>query len=168
MKQIKRFVSFLLAICFVASMIPVTARAAESGTCGDNLTWTHSNDGVLTISGTGPMRNYSHDDYEDPEYVDILHACSTAPWSGLFGRPVKSVVIEDGVTSIGDYAFAYCKDVTSLTIPDSVTSIGENAFRNCRELTSVTIPDSVISIGTSQILVPLSITLVNPRLALAY
>jgi len=57
------------------------------------------------------------------------------------------LIIGDGVTTIGHYAFSGCSSLTSVTIPDSVTSIGESAFRNCTSLTSVTIPDSVTSIG---------------------
>ena len=57
------------------------------------------------------------------------------------------IVIEDNVTSIGDWVFSYLTNLTSISIPDSVTSIGNNAFDSCKSLTSVTIPDSVISIG---------------------
>ena len=60
---------------------------------------------------------------------------------------VTDLVIPDSVTSIGDYAFYYCKSLTSVTIPNSVTSIGNSAFRNCTSLISVTIPNSVTSIG---------------------
>ncbi len=55
--------------------------------------------------------------------------------------------LPDSVTSIGNYAFAYCDSLTSVTIPDSVTTIGDDAFYKCRSLTSVTIPDSVTTIG---------------------
>ena len=65
----------------------------------------------------------------------------------LNGELVTNLVIPDGVTSIGKYAFSYCTSLTSVTIPDSVTSIGAYAFRGCKSLTSVTIPDSVTSIG---------------------
>ena len=64
-------------------------------------------------------------------------------------RGVKNVIIPDGVTSIGDYAFEGCISLTSITIPDSVTSIGSNAFNGCSSLTSITIPDSVTSIGAN-------------------
>ncbi len=60
---------------------------------------------------------------------------------------VKDLVIPDGVTSIGNFAFQYCSSLTSVTIPDGVTSIGMSAFSSCSGLTSVTIPDSVTSIG---------------------
>ncbi len=135
----KRLLSFVLAVLMIASLLPATVLAADivdSGTCGaegdgSNLTWTLDSDGVLTISGSGDMYDYYS---------------SSAPWHGSSSR-VKSAVIAEGVTSIGEYAFYDCRSLTSVTIPDSVTSIGEWAFSNCTSLTSVTIPDSVTSIG---------------------
>ena len=135
----KRLLSFVLAVLMIASLLPVTALAADivdSGTCGaegdgSNLTWTLDSDGTLTISGSGDMYDYGF---------------LSAPWYGSRSR-VKSAVIAEGVTSIGRYAFDGCTSLTSVTIPDSVTSIGIVAFRDCKSLTSVTIPDSVTSIG---------------------
>ena len=98
----------------------------------DNLTWKLDADGTLTISGTGAMKNYDYNDNPSPVYNN---------------SNVKKVVIEDGVTSIGNSAFNECISLTSITIPDSVTSIGTYAFSGCRSLTSITIPDSVTSIG---------------------
>ena len=107
--------------------------AAYSGKCGDNLTWSLDTDiGVLTISGTGYMYDWSY-------YSDV-------PWYSNRSS-IKTVVIGDSVTSIGWYAFYNCTGLTSVTIPDSVTSIGDYAFSGCTGLTSVTIPDSVTSIG---------------------
>ncbi len=65
----------------------------------------------------------------------------------IFGPQVKSVIIGEGVTRIGNFAFIYCSDLTSVTIPESVTSIGDRAFDGCTGLTSVTIPEGVTSIG---------------------
>ena len=70
--------------------------------------------------------------------------------SGLLNKYTgdsKDVVIPDGVTSIGDFAFASCKSLVSVTIPDGVTSIGRFAFSSCSSLRRVTIPDSVTDMG---------------------
>ena len=126
---------------------------AQSGTCGDNLTWTLSN-GILTISGTGAMKDYTYDNKP------------TAPWYS-YSSSIKTVIIEDGVTNIGNYAFAYCSSLTSITIPNSVTSIGYHAFEYCSSLTSISIPNSVTSIrflaffrctGLTSITIPTSVT----------
>ena len=98
----------------------------------DNLTWKLDANGTLTISGTGAMKDYDYDSNPSPVYNN---------------SDVKKIVIEDGVTSIGNFAFHSCSSLPSITIPDSVTSIGNFAFSGCRSLTSITIPDSVTSIG---------------------
>ena len=134
----KRLLSTLLAAVMVLTMLPLalvdTAYAAEtanSGTCGDNVTWRLSDDGVLTISGTGDMADFEWDG---------------TPWCSVSSQ-VKSVVIKDGVTSIGDCAFGGCISLTSVSIPDGVISIGFAAFESCSLLTGVTIPNSVTGIG---------------------
>ena len=110
------------------------SEVIASGTCGENLTWTLDGNCVLTISGTGAMYDYSHKDY--------------APWhSQGYRAKVKKAIINEGVTNIGNYAFAYCSGLTSIMIPSSVTSIGNGAFSYCSGLTSITIPSSVTNIG---------------------
>ena len=104
-----------------------------SGTCGDNLTWTFYDNGRLTISGTGPMAEFS--DY------------SSAPWDDRRSS-ITTVIIDQGVTTISDFAFTECSGLTSVVIGDSVTAIGDYAFDSCISLTSVTIPDSVTTIGS--------------------
>ena len=101
-------------------------------TLNAEVTWNLSDDGTLTISGTD-MPNYSN--YR-----------KYAPWYSQTGK-IKKVIIENGVTCIGDYAFIDCSAITSVTIPNSVTRIGDYAFSGCSGLTSVTIPNSVTSIG---------------------
>ena len=96
-----------------------------------DITWTLSDDGILTISGTD-MPNY--------EYTN------NAPWYSLTSK-IKQIEIENGVTSIGNCAFRDCNSLSSITIPNSVTSIGTDAFAHCYNLSSVTIPSSVTSIG---------------------
>ena len=127
----KKYLSLLLALVMVLSLMPaaaLTAQAAEtSGTCGEKLTWTLEN-GTLTISGTGAM-----EDYNSPPWYDSRDA-------------ISNVVMEEGVTSIGDHAFYNCRNLISIEIPEGVTRIGKHAFSYC-ELASVTIPESVTSIG---------------------
>ncbi len=122
------FVFIVMIFVFTLSV-----QAAEySGTCGSNLTWALNTDnGILTISGTGPITNYT---------------TTSAPWY-KYRSSIKTVNISNGVTSIGNSTFYGCTALTSITIPDSVTSIGERSFSSCTGLTSVTIPDSVTSIG---------------------
>ena len=147
----KRIFSFVLAVLMIASLLPATALAVDivdSGTCGakgSNLTWTLDSEGVLTISGSGDMHGYGSSD---------------APWYGSRSR-VKSAVIAEGVTSIGESAFENCRSLTSVTIPNSVTSIGWSAFFYCKSLTSVTIPDSVTSVGAYAFLGCTSLTSVT-------
>ena len=133
----KRILSMLLALVMLATLLPVglidTAEAAatHSGTCGDNVTWTLDASGTLTISGKGAMADY---------YI------FSVPWYDTRSQ-VKTVIIKNGVTSIGNCAFDGCSSLTSATIPNSVTGIGNWAFYGCSSLTSATIPDSVTSIG---------------------
>ena len=107
--------------------------ATYSGKCGTNLTWSlDTNTGVLNITGTGAMTNYS--------------SSSSIPWYS-YRSNIKTVNIASGVTRIGNYAFSNCDSLTSVTIGNSVTTIGDWAFCDCYNLTSVTIPDSVTTIG---------------------
>lgn len=109
------------------------ALFAESGTCGENLTWDLT-DGVLTISGTGAMTDYAK--------------VSDVPWYNYIGGITNVVFAEGcGITTIGDRSFVYCSSLTSIAIPNSVTTIGDYAFYGCSSLASVTISNSVVSIG---------------------
>ena len=120
MKLWKILLPVTLCLVLVLVLLPTTAAAASSGTCGDNVTWTLDDVGTLTISGTGPMKVYI--------------SYSSVPWFSNRSS-VKKVVIADGVTTIGDEAFFGCYRLTSVTIPDSVTAIGASAFSGCDSLT---------------------------------
>ena len=100
----------------------------DSGKDG-NITWRLTKDGTLYISGQGDMLDY---------YT------KGAPW---VNKTIKKVIIERGVTSIGECAFHYCRSLESIEIPDGMTSIGEDAFYYCRSLKSIEIPAGVTSIG---------------------
>lgn len=114
----------------------MAAVLADSGTCGDNVSWTFdSTAGVLTISGSGPMTDYGSD--YSPNY---------SPFED--NSAIKKIIIEEDVTSIGDRVFIGCDSLREVDIPSSVTSIGEEAFSYCTALTAVTIPESVENIGS--------------------
>ena len=116
-------------ILLAAALWGGTTQAEVSGSCGDSVTWTLSDAGKLTISGTGPMYNYETEE---------------APWYSERDS-VKTVTIQDGVTTIGSGAFRRCIYMTGITIPNSVTKICGQAFYNCG-LQSVSIPSSVTAI----------------------
>ena len=94
------------------------------------ITWKLSGDGTLTISGT-----------DMPDYSPT----NPAPWRNL-DRSIKEVVIEEGVTNIGNCAFAWRSEITSVTIPNSVTSIGNSAFEGCHEITEIELPNALTDI----------------------
>ena len=135
----KKSLAVLLSAMLLFTAAPFAASAAvavqeqsvgaSSGTTGD-CTWTLDNNGTLTISGNGAMGDYDYD-YYGGNFI------TTAPW----GANIKTVVIKDGVTSIGSSAFYGCTGLTSVTIPNSVTSIGNYAFEGCTGLRSVHITD---------------------------
>ena len=126
--KIKRF-SFAAVFCLALLLLAGAARAVDAGNaCGDHLTWTCTEDGVLTVSGTGEMWSYG---------------LQGVPWDR---NSVKKVVIQKGVTSIGDSAFHSCPALTEVEIADSVTAIGSNAFF-ASGLTRVNLPGTVREIG---------------------
>jgi hypothetical protein len=115
------------------------------------ITWTLSDDGTLTISGTGNMTDY--------EYFN------DAPW--FYRRSeIRNVIITVGVTSIGDRAFYNCSSLASINIPESVTEINMLAFFYCSSLTSVVIPEGTKSLfqtfmgceSLSSVVIPASVT----------
>ena len=123
--------SLLFLIC-ILSALNIYAKVYE-GSCGTNVKYSlDTSTGVLNITGTGAMTNYSP---------------SSAPWDSNSSY-VKTVEISNSVTSIGSWAFFGCSSLTSITIPNSVTSIEESAFSGCSGLTSITIPNSVEYIGS--------------------
>ncbi|MBQ3603605.1 MAG: leucine-rich repeat domain-containing protein [Clostridia bacterium] len=133
-KLFKKSLAVIMAVAMLLCAVPFTASAESySGTHGDNLTWTLDTEtGVLEISGTGEMTNWS-----------------VVPWDSYHSY-IKSVNIGNGVTTISEYAFYNCDSLVSITIPDSVTAIGYYAFYNCDSLARVTFGEnSQLQIGQS-------------------
>ena len=104
----------------------------DSGTCGDDVVWELTEEGVLLISGTGAMEDF-----------DI----NSTPWDE-YRNDIIAVGIGDGVTSVGSYAFHYFDFLQRVVLADSVTSIGDSAFEICSRLTDIQLPDSLTSIGS--------------------
>lgn len=137
----KRFLSLILSLCMVfAICLPATAASSYSfsGKCGANVTWT-CNDmvkGIVTISGTGDMYDYTYSDYLNNKI-----------WGDLPRTLIKKVVINEGVTSVGDYAFYQCDtNLTDVSLPDSLKKIGESSFSHCKYLQSVDFPKNLSQI----------------------
>ncbi len=111
----------ILTIAFLSSMLMyANAFAAATGRCGDSITWTLDDSGNLTLSGSGEMWNNGYDDSPFKDYE------------------IRKATIEDGITSIGKYAFYGCSGLTELALPNSVTSIEEKAFSDCSGLAKIT------------------------------
>ncbi len=138
-KVLSLFLSVLMLTSIVAAVdLSAYAATTDSGKCGENLVWEYS-DGVLTISGEGKMYDYVYQrgdqqipwhNYEDNPYADDT---------------IYKVIIQEGVTNIGNYAFAYCSSLRSITLPESITYIGESAFFGSY-IKRIIIPKSVLEI----------------------
>ncbi len=139
--------SLLLTVmlCFAPLRAPLVLLAEETfaaqevsvlheGTCGERLTWALRDDGTFTVSGTGAMHHYTGPGSGD------------APWMKYQDR-IRTIIIEEGVTGIGNYSFYQCTSLQSVSLPKSLTAIGSWAFYNCPQLTEVVWPDGLQSIG---------------------
>lgn len=112
----------------------ISSDISISGNCGENITWVLSgteNSLVLTISGSGPMNNYTIDDI---------------PWSA-YSTSITSVIIEGDITSLGSYAFYSLSSISQVSLPDTIEAINDYCFANCPSLTTINIPNSVSVIG---------------------
>ena len=162
----KRIFSFVLAVLMIASLLPAAALAADvvaSGTCGaegdgSNLTWTLDSDGLLTISGTGAMKDFTSDESfmifpETPwnQHIKDIHKIVVSDGVTTIGNcaflacSAESILLPDSVERIGDKAFGFTS-ISEIIIPEGVKSIGEYVFSNCN-LVNVTLPNSLESIG---------------------
>ena len=127
----------LVLFCLFSVCLGLKAEiySGKCGKTGSNVSWTLDTETYkLKITGTGEMEDYS---FSTP-----------SPWDNKRNL-IKNVTIENGVSSIGEYAFRRYTNLVSVTISESVTSIGSNAFYGCRNLSSITIPRSVTNVGLS-------------------
>lgn len=112
--------------------IAIIVASGECGAYGDNLIWSLSYKGLLTITGSGNMQNYTAD--------------NPAPWDKSL---VKNIVVEAGAATIGTYAFSGCDNLESVELPENLLSIGTNAFEGCGRLQQVEMKSGGMSIGSS-------------------
>ncbi|MGN0606554.1 MAG: leucine-rich repeat protein [Oscillospiraceae bacterium] len=152
MRKLITFVSVLAVLTgygyinnSIASDISITEASAEeiendeniltTGECGENAVYSFDSEtGVLTISGTGDMYEYSNVKSDEP-----------SPF--LKNENIKKVIIEDGITGIGADTFKCCSGIEEVIFPDTVTYIGSSSFIQCTSLSEITIPESVEKVG---------------------
>ena len=120
MRHIRKMLLLVTGILlFIGLLIPVNkvkaAGIVASGSCGSSVTWTLDSSGTLTISGSGAMDDYTSEN---------------VPWKN-YRSSIKSVVIEYGLSRVGNQAFSYCSQVKSVSFPITLTKIGRFAFSDC-------------------------------------
>lgn len=120
-------ISKKLTASLILCVLSITSVFASNGKAGDNIKWELNNSGVLTFSGSGAMKDFGETPYNP--------------------KLVKTVIINDGITSIGVNAFKNCVNLTDVTMPASLRKIGNKAFAGCKKLPLVNIPYSVTEIG---------------------
>jgi hypothetical protein len=131
-KTMKKLLSIILAILMIVTTIPMafaadTVASEAFGENGNNLTWTLDTEGVLTISGEGGMGTIDY---------------GSQPWNA-YKDEIKHVVIEEGVTDVGAYAFYQYSNLLSAYIANSVKIINDCAFRECSSATKIFIGSGV-------------------------
>ena len=134
----KKTVCVILSLVMLASLfggLAASAGAASSGQCGENVSWSLSDDGTLTISGDGHMDDYFQSN-DDP-----------APWFGEREK-ITAAVVKEGVRNVGTYAFYDCQSLRTVSLAGSVTAIGKGAFRDCVRLDGAALPPQVTVIET--------------------
>ena len=158
----KTFLRFFVIQLFCISIVTYFGFLAyadgtviASGNCGkySDMIWTLDSDGVLTISGSGEMKDYTDASGEwryyqsDIKEIRIESGVTSIGENAFRGCNLTSVSISNSVKSIGNDAFTGCFHLTNITIPNGVISVGQRAFMNCRNLSTVIIPESVTSFG---------------------
>ena len=141
--KIRKIISLLLILCLLCYPIggSITVSAETSGYYEYSINTDDETTCTIT-KYTGMETNVNI-----PSELEGLRVTSIGDYAFAYCMSLRSITIPNSVTSIGDYAFAYCMSLRSITIPNSVTSIGDYAFTNCMSLSSITIPNSVTSIG---------------------
>ena len=143
----KRLISLIFVVLLVVSIMPaswINRNIEAKGTVIDSgkwegLEWEFTSDNVLTFYGTGKIEGY----WQSSEYVWEL-----TPWQ-IYSNMTESIVIKNGVTSIGEDAFNWWYQVKTVSLPSTLVSIGSCAFQACEKLSSINLPSSIVCIGNN-------------------
>ena len=156
----KKIVSMLLSVvmlCSVTAGLNLTAYAAETGDWSDTIKYSYDEDTCeLTLSGQGVLtysdsfrENFSEKDVRSVVIQEGITSISNGVFAcedDSFYGDLQSVTLPKGLLSIGNYAFSYCTSLSSIIIPNSVTTIGDYAFDWCW-LDEITLSDGLVTIG---------------------
>lgn len=133
MIKLNRFFSLIMTVILLIHLLPMISFAQEEEKCGDNLNWYINEEDTLIISGSGEMYELGYEEY------------------GWYSQRkiIKSIIVEEGVTSVGSYAFYDETAVVSVSLPSTLISIGNKAFAYVGKLQEITLPDNLRTIGDS-------------------
>lgn len=151
----KKLFTLALALCLLC-LLPFAVEAADivdSGSCGDNATWTVYNDKSMVISGTGDVNSTPwKESYSTIYSLTVEQGITNLPWQAFSNMPkLTTVKLPNTLTAIPNGCFSLDSSLTTIEIPNSVLWIDESAFNGCSALTAIVIPDSVtdVDIGGS-------------------
>ncbi len=136
-----------ITVLVISLLSCINAMAVQSGKCGDNATWTLSDDSVLTISGTGEIEKFDIDKNKVKKVIIEDGITNIGRLAFHMYRNLREVIIANSVVCIEDYALGSCYKLKKIIIPDSLKKIGYRAFSECEELSEITIPNTVEEIG---------------------
>ena len=157
-KRVCLLVALLTLVIMGFAMNVEAAEIIDRGYCGGegdgtNLTWTLDSDGVLVIEGQGRMKDWTFEELWDIKEEFYYNPSDYLGWHKYFvygmqiNDGINSIIVKEGVTSIGDCAFFQCDGLSSIDLPESLTSIGDYVFSECDSLSSIDLPESLTSIG---------------------
>ena len=130
-ENVQKLIAELVATGYSETVSAVDEKNGISGSYSENIKWTLDADGVLTLSGEG----------EIPDLTE------SAPWSSR-RADIQTIIVEDGITSIGKDVFIGLEDLTSVSLPKGIKSISDNAFYKCINLKTINFPDGLERIGS--------------------
>lgn len=154
----KNFIAIILAGIIVnsAACIPqiacnnnsiVAVASAFEGMLGENVSWSLDENGILTVSGSGEMTDWNYSTFSFSS--DKINLTFSGPVNPIYEirEAVKSIVVEEGITTIGELTFAGCSNLKSVSLPESLTTVNGYAFCGCSRLEEIIIPGNVNEIG---------------------